>query len=165
MPSSTSRWHDADLYLAAALGGALGASARYAMELLIPTARDGWPTATFVVNLTGAFVLGIAIVLVGRFAPDPDSSLTARRARPFLVTGVLGGYTTFSTYMVEAHGLLDTGQPAMVALYIFGSLLLGVLLVGIGMAVGRKLVGASPEPTGASSAAQLAARVDTEDEG
>ena len=160
-----SRWDDSDLYFAAAVGGALGASARYAMELLIPPVRDGWPTATFVVNMTGAFVLGVIIVLAARFAPDPESSVTTRRVRPFLVTGVLGGYTTFSTYMVEAHGLLDTGQPVLLATYIFGSLLLGVLLVGIGMAVANRLVHAPIAPTGAATASDLRRRVDTEDEG
>lgn len=142
-----SRWDDSDLYLAAAVGGALGASARYAMELLLPPVRDGWPTATFVVNMTGAFVLGVIIVLAARFAPDPESSVTTRRVRPFLVTGVLGGYTTFSTYMVEAHGLLDTGQPAKAAVYIFGSLLLGVLFVGIGRAVAIQFVGETAKPS------------------
>lgn len=165
MPNSTSRWQDVDLYLAAAVGGALGASARYAMELLVPPARDGWPTATFVVNLTGAFVLGVVIVLVGRFAPDTESSMATRRVRPFLVTGVLGGYTTFSTYMVEAHGLLDTGKPVMAATYIFGSLLLGVLFVGLGMALANRFVGTPLAPSGASSAEALQHRVDTEDEG
>lgn len=142
-----SRWDDSDLYFAAAVGGALGASARYAMELLLPPVRDGWPTATFVVNMTGAFVLGVIIVLAARFAPDPESSVTTRRVRPFLVTGVLGGYTTFSTYMVEAHGLLDTGQPAKAAVYIFGSLLLGVLFVGIGRAVAIQFVGETAKPS------------------
>jgi len=135
------------------------------MELLVPPARDGWPTATFVVNLTGAFVLGIVIVLVGRFAPDPESSMATRRVRPFLVTGVLGGYTTFSTYMVEAHGLLDTGQPMMAAAYIFGSLFLGVLFVGLGMAVANRSFRPPLAPSGSLSQADLRRRVDTEDEG
>jgi CrcB protein len=165
MPKSTSRWQDVDLYLAAAAGGALGASARYAMELLVPRARDGWPTATFVVNLSGALVLGVVIILVGRFAPDPESSMTTRRVRPFLVTGVLGGYTTFSTYMVEAHGLLDTGQPVMAATYIFGSLLLGVLFVGLGMALANRFIRPPLARTSGLSPSDLQRRVDTEDEG
>ncbi len=165
MPRSTNRWGDADLFAAAAVGGALGATVRYAMESLIPTARDGWPTATFIVNLTGAFILGVVIVLVGRFAPDPATGQVSRRIRPFLVTGVLGGYTTFSTYMVEAHGLLDTNQPVMVGIYVFGSLLLGVLLVGMGMAAANRVLRSPEAPMGARTSQGLQGRVDTEDEG
>lgn len=163
--TSSSR-SDIDLYVVAALGGAIGASARYAMELLIPNTSGGWPTATFIVNLSGAFLLGIAIILLVRLVPETNTGRLSRRIRPFLVTGVFGGYTTFSTYMVETHDLLNAGQPLRSALYLFGSLFLGVLLVALGMKVGRWLIGRLGNETDRETWRQtLNKRLVAEDEG
>lgn len=128
---------DIDLFIAVAIGGVIGASARHAMDLVFPTESDQWPLATFLINLTGAFILGLVIEAATAFAPDPGASKVARRLRPFLVTGVLGGYTTFSTYMVDAHGLFVANRDGLAALYIFGSLIAGVLLVLLGMSLGK----------------------------
>ncbi|MEI8084347.1 MAG: fluoride efflux transporter CrcB [Actinomycetes bacterium] len=144
------RFVDADLYLAVAIGGAIGAFGRHGLDLMIPSARDGWPTATFVVNISGAFVLGIVLVIARRALPDPTSSTVARRFRPLLITGVLGGYTTFSTFMVEAHGLVATDRSPLALLYVFGSLVAGVVAVAIGGlvagGVARVVAGRPPEP-------------------
>ncbi len=130
---------DFDLYLAVAVGGVIGASARHAVDLVFPIASNTWPTATFIINLTGAFILGVVLEAALAFAPDPTVSTFARRLRPFLITGVLGGYTTFSTYMVEAHGLVIAERAPLALLYIFGSLVGGVFLVMCGMAAGRAI--------------------------
>lgn len=130
---------DVDLFVAVAIGGVIGALARHAVDLIFPTAADQWPLATFIINLTGAFILGLVIEAATTFAPDPGANNVARRLRPFLVTGVLGGYTTFSTYMVDAHGLAVANRGALAALYLFGSMAAGVVLVILGMVVGKAI--------------------------
>jgi CrcB protein len=154
---------DLDLFVAVAIGGVIGASARYGIGLLLPSATDQWPVATFLINLTGAFILGVVIEAASALAPDPGASNFARRLRPFFVTGVLGGYTTFSTYMVETHGLVLAGRIPMALLYMFGSLVAGVLLVVLGMALGRRLF--ARELPAVESASEDDEDTLTEDEG
>ena len=83
-------------YLLAALGGALGALARWGVAEALPPSPGGWPWATLLVNLTGCLLLGV--LLGGPRAPAPPA---APGSRPFLGVGVLGGYTTYSTFAVE----------------------------------------------------------------
>ncbi|WNI30753.1 fluoride efflux transporter CrcB [Streptomyces sp. ITFR-6] len=87
-----------------ALGGATGACARYGAALLWPTAADGFPWTTLVVNVIGCAVIGVFMVVI--------SELWAahRLVRPFFGTGVLGGFTTFSTYAVDIQRLVDGGR-------------------------------------------------------
>src|SRR4051812_27272593 len=88
--------HPAVLLTLIGLGGALGTLGRYELGLHWRTAGDhGWSWATFVANLTGAFLLGLLVSLVARHRPSRPS---AHYLRPALGTGVLGGWTTFSTY-------------------------------------------------------------------
>ncbi|MEU0627258.1 fluoride efflux transporter CrcB [Streptomyces sp. NPDC005989] len=87
-----------------ALGGAIGASARYGAALLWPTAPGGFPWTTLVVNAVGCAVIGVFMVVI-------SEAWTAHRlVRPFFGTGVLGGFTTFSTYAVDIQRLLDGGR-------------------------------------------------------
>ena len=163
MPDASTTRRDLDLFIAVAIGGVIGASARYGIDLLLPTATDQWPLATFLINLTGAFILGMVIEAATAFAPDHGASAFARRLRPFLVTGVLGGYTTFSSYMVETHQLMLAGRVPLAMLYLFGSLLAGLLLVVLGMALGRRLF--ARELPKVESAAEESEDTLTEDEG
>lgn len=164
-PTHTAPTRDLDLFVAVAIGGVIGASARYFLGEIVPTPRDQWPLATFIINLTGAFILGLVIEFATAYAPDPGVGGFARRLRPFLVTGVLGGYTTFSTYMVEAHGLVLEARPLMAGAYVFGSLLLGVLLVVLGMTVGKALFRGARIPHGRPDTAEEEAEIElTEDE-
>ena len=130
---------DVDLFIAVAVGGVIGALARHWVDVVFPTPADAWPLATFIINLSGAFILGLVIEAATAYAPDPGASNVARRLRPFLVTGVLGGYTTFSTYMVDAHGLAVANRGALAALYLFGSMAAGVALVIFGMILGKAM--------------------------
>ncbi|MFG2618539.1 CrcB family protein [Streptomyces sp. NPDC048507] len=98
---------------AVAAGGALGASARYGIGLLWPAASGGFPWATFWINVSGCALIGVLMVLIGeggRSAPHP-------LVRPFAGVGVLGGFTTFSTYAVEFSGLLDAGRARVALAY------------------------------------------------
>lgn len=166
MPDAATPKRDVDLFVAVAIGGVIGASARWGLSEVIATPRDQWPLPTFIINLTGAFILGLVIEFATAYAPDPGASTFARRLRPFVVTGILGGYTTFSTYMVEAHGLVLEGRSAMAGLYIFGSMIAGVLCVVIGMGLGKALFRGSRVPKGRPDTPAEEAEIEvTEDEG
>ncbi len=114
-------------YVLAALGGALGALARWAAAEALPSPA-GWPWATLLVNLTGCFLLGAVLAVLAARSPEPSW------ARPFLGVGVLGGYTTYSAFAVEVVGLVDDGALAVAAGYVLLTTLGGVLAVAGGAA-------------------------------
>ncbi|HEV7652777.1 MAG TPA: CrcB family protein [Actinophytocola sp.] len=87
-----------------ALGGGLGALARYGLTVLLPTPPGGFPWATFLVNVLGCLLIGVLMV------PVTEVHAAHRLVRPFLGVGVLGGFTTFSTYALEVHSLLRPGS-------------------------------------------------------
>ncbi|MFF7331302.1 fluoride efflux transporter CrcB [Streptomyces sp. NPDC090306] len=95
-----------------AAGGALGATARYAAGLWWPARPGGFPWTTFWVNVTGCALMGVLMVVV------TEVRRPHRLVRPFLGTGVLGGYTTFSTYGVDTRWLVDSGRAATGLLYL-----------------------------------------------
>jgi CrcB protein len=118
----------------AALGGALGALARWGIATAWGDPDGGWPWATFVVNLTGCLLIGVLLaVLLARY---PHSTWL----RPFLAVGVLGGYTTFSTFAVEVVRLADAGSWLPAVGYAVGSVLGGVAAVVLGLLLGRRAV-------------------------
>jgi CrcB protein len=117
--------------VAIALGAMLGASARYGVARLVPIRPGSFPWATFWTNLSGAFVLGLLLVLLlERFPPT-------RLVRPFLATGILGAFTTMSTYAVETTLLLKNGHAVTGLAYGAGSLIAGLALAYLGMTAGR----------------------------
>lgn len=120
-----------DVLLVIALGGALGSLARYGVGELVPWSGEGFPWATFVENVSGAFALGALVVLLLDVWPPH------RFLRPFLGVGLLGGYTTFSTYMLETRELLAADRPGTALVYLGGTLLLGLVAVWSGIAVAR----------------------------
>ena len=110
------------------LGGVLGSSARYAVALAMGEHPvDAWPWATFVVNVVGALVIGIVAI----------RTLDRAWLRPFVITGVLGGFTTFSALAVEAGSMLDAGLTTWALAYVAATLAAGLLAVRLGMALGR----------------------------
>jgi fluoride exporter len=122
--------------LLVAAGGAIGASLRYLAGVWL-AARLGpdFPWGTFFVNVTGSFFIGVILVLV------EGGSLPAG-ARLFLAVGVMGGYTTFSSYSHETLGLISGGEFIKAFVYVFGQLLLGFVGVYLGVVAGRLLGGA-----------------------
>ena len=113
-------------YVFAALGGALGALARWGVATALPHSPGGWPWATLLVNLTGCLLMGALVAVLTARSPEPPW------ARPFLAVGVLGGYTTYSAFAVEVVGLVEAGAPVLAAGYVLVSLLGGVLAVAAG---------------------------------
>ncbi|MFF1417144.1 fluoride efflux transporter FluC [Streptomyces sp. NPDC058280] len=87
-----------------ALGGAIGAAARYGASLLWPTSSGGFPWTTLGVNVVGCAVIGVFMVVI------TDVWAAHSLVRPFFGTGVLGGFTTFSTYAADIRHLLATGR-------------------------------------------------------
>ncbi len=109
--------------------GALGAYARFYVGAVVTSRRpSNFPFGTFVVNLTGAFVLGL---LTGLAVPG-DVLLV-------LGVGLLGAYTTFSTWMVEAQRLGEDGAWATMWLYLFGSMFAGLATTGLGWIIGEAI--------------------------
>jgi CrcB protein len=117
-----------------AVAGALGALARYGLQgLVADRVGAGFPWGTFVVNISGAFVLGLLFTLLTeRFATDPA-------LRTALTVGFLGAYTTFSTLMLETYRLLETGSLVSAAANLLGSCAAGMVAVYLGIVLGRVL--------------------------
>lgn len=119
-------------FLWVGLGGLLGSIARYAVALSISGTETGrFPWATFIVNCVGCLLIGL---LAGWFARAP----VPEGARLFLITGVLGGFTTFSAFGLESLSLLRKGELALGLLYIQGSMLVGALAVWIGIQIAAR---------------------------
>lgn len=118
---------------AIAAGGALGAPARYAVTQVVGVSADGFPWATFWTNVSGSFALGfLLVVLIRRYPPS-------HHLRPFVATGFLGAFTTFSTFVVETDLLVDHGHGATAAAYVTASLAAGLAASWAGIAGGRRV--------------------------
>ena len=122
-----------------ALGGALGSTARWAVAEALPHASGRLPWATLLTNVVGCALIGVLMVLVAERWPD------RRLVRPFLGTGILGGFTTFSTYVVDTRTLVATGHAAVATAYLLGTLVAGLLAVVVGLRLTEHLV---RRPTG-----------------
>ena len=120
------------MLLAVALGGAFGATGRYlfaaqALRIMGP----GFPWGTLGVNVVGSFVMGMLVEgLALRFQVSPE-------VRVFLVTGVLGGFTTFSAFSLDVSLMIEKKELALAALYAFGSLGGAVLALFLGLWIAR----------------------------
>lgn len=134
-----SRW---DVLLAISAGGALGSLARWGVGALVPWTGLTFPWATFIENISGGFALGALMVFILDVWPPH------RYLRPFLGVGVLGGYTTFSTYMLETRHLLAEGQLVTAFTYLGGSLLVGLCAVWLGIASARMVAFGWPRDDG-----------------
>lgn len=113
------------------LGGFLGANARYLLGAWV-TARLGsnFPYGTFVINVTGSFVLGLLVSLLDAYVMAPALRLS-------LAMGFIGAYTTFSTFTYETMRLIETGSPLLAVANVVGSIVFGMLAVAAGLALGR----------------------------
>lgn len=108
-------------FLFVALGGAVGASARYAVGMLVLQFSGGqFPWGTFVVNVVGSFLLGVLTACL-TFSWSLSAEL-----RAFLVVGVLGGFTTFSAFSLDVLSFTERGRIDLSAIYVIGTLVLSV---------------------------------------
>ena len=122
------------LFIAAvSAGGALGAGARYGAALLWPTAAGAFPWTTLVVNAVGCALIGVLMVVTEAWSAH-------HLVRPFLGTGVLGGFTTFSTYAVDTQQLVDGGSPRTGLAYLVLTLLVAMVAVWGAVLVTRRVV-------------------------
>jgi len=102
-------------------GGFLGSVARYMVTLMLSPFAPGFPFATFAVNIFGSFLIGLLSELA------VSTTLVSPEARLFLVTGICGGFTTFSAYMFESTALMKDGQFFYFSIYLFGSIAGGLV--------------------------------------
>lgn len=122
-----------DLLAAVAVGGALGSLARYGLAELLPRTDGAFPTATLVVNLVGSFVLGVVLsVLLEERAP--------RHLRPLLAVGVIGSFTTFSSFVVQTVQLVTGHHLGTAASYFAASVLAGLAAARAGVAIASATV-------------------------
>ena len=115
------------------VGGGAGAISRYLLSGWINTVAGPGPFAIFVINVTGAFLLGFFMTLT------QDRFIVSLDTRRLVATGYLGGYTTFSTWSWETMQLIQTGEYARAFLNGAGSLVAGLVAVYLGIIVGRVL--------------------------
>ncbi|MFB6908509.1 CrcB family protein [Streptomyces bacillaris] len=120
---------------AVAAGGALGALARYGALVLWPTPHGGFPWTVFVVNVSGCALIGVLMVLTVE-----RGRVTHPLVRPFLGVGVLGGFTTFSTYAADVSGLLVRQELVAAVAYMVATVLAALAAVWAGAAATRRLL-------------------------
>lgn len=117
-------------------GGALGAIARYYVsDWMRATAGQTLPWGTFTVNIVGSFALGFLLVWLQAAAPNDQ-------IRQFAAIGVLGSFTTFSTFSYETVTMLRAGEAARAGVYALGSMALGIVAVLAGIALATAFVDA-----------------------
>lgn len=126
-------------FLLVAAGGAIGSVARYGLGLaagqLAPNA--GWPLGTFAANVLGGLMMGL---LVGWLAFRGGAQHEA--VRLFAAVGVLGGFTTFSSYSLEAVQMIERRQIGLACAYVVGSVVLAILALFVGLMIARRALGA-----------------------
>jgi fluoride exporter len=127
--------------LALSAGGVLGVNARYWLGV----SMSRWaaaPWATFSINISGSFAIGFLTITLARWLPHPH-------ARLMILTGFLGGYTTFSTLAFESAVFWERGERGLAAANLIGSLIVGVIAALLGMALAREIVIPASERTAA----------------
>jgi CrcB protein len=116
------------------LGGFAGAISRYLVDGFVTDRTGGdFPWGTLVINVSGSFVLGLL------FAMTAERAILPAEIRGPLMIGFLGAYTTFSTYMLESWGLIESGSWGPALANLGGSLVLGLAAVAAGLAIGRAI--------------------------
>ena len=128
MPEDLPRW-EWDVVLAVAIGGVAGAEARYGLDLLDKHGAEQFPWMTLLINVVGCALIGVLIAALARSARAP------RLARPLLGTGVLGGFTTFSTFNLDLVTLVDHHCWGRAVAYLVATVVACLLGVIAGTAV------------------------------
>jgi fluoride exporter len=122
------------MVIALGFGGVVGALARYSVSLALPGQTGRFPWGTFVINVSGSAVLGFLLILLIEQFPR------GRLARPVIGTGVIGAYTTFSTFVVDAVLLARADKILTAVIYVLASVVFGLLAVWLGMVTARVIL-------------------------
>jgi fluoride exporter len=121
-------------YLLVFIGGGLGSSLRHTINIVCARCLGpGFPYGTFIINISGSIVMGL---IAGYLAFKGE---VAQPWRLFVMTGILGGYTTFSAFSLDAVVLYERGEIGLAALYVAGSVVLSILGLFAGLALMRHL--------------------------
>jgi CrcB protein len=120
--------------LSVAVGGAIGALARYGLNLLFAKTFAPFPFATFFINITGSFLIGFLLIFFQDKFPANEN------LRLLIIVGFLGAYTTFSTFEFETFELLQAKQSLFVILYVSLSFAVGLTAVFSGALMARRLI-------------------------
>jgi CrcB protein len=113
------------------VGGGMGAAARHAINRAgLAVLGPGFPWWTLAVNVSGSFAIGLLAGLFGAME-------TGQNARLFVITGFLGGFTTFSAFSLDALTLWERGAPIQAGMYIVGSMVLSLLAAAVGLMLSR----------------------------
>ena len=116
--------------LQVALGGAIGASGRYLTGIAaVRLLGHGFPWGTLIVNVVGSFLMGVLVVVMAQ--------KFGTRFAPFLMTGLLGGFTTFSAFSLDALTLYERGQTGLAAGYVLASIGLTLSAIALGVLMTR----------------------------
>jgi CrcB protein len=122
-------------YLLVFIGGGLGSALRHTVNVICPKLfGTHFPYHTFIINITGSTVMGL---IAGYLAFKGDAGQSWRL---FVMTGILGGYTTFSAFSLDAAVLYERGEIGLAAFYVLGSVILSILGLFAGLALIRSLV-------------------------
>jgi CrcB protein len=124
-----------------AVGGGIGATARHGASLLWPVGPTGFPWTTFWVNVVGCFLIGLFMIVITEGRP------AHRLVRPFFGTGVLGGFTTFSTYAVDIQRLMEESRPGTALAYLAATLLAALAAVWLAATTARRMLRTGPTAT------------------
>ena len=121
-------------YLLVFIGGGIGSTLRHIINIVSPRVLGtGLPYHTFIINITGSIVMGL---IAGYLAFKGEAS---QPWRLFLMTGILGGYTTFSAFSLDAVLLYERGETGLALLYVLGSVVLSIVGLIAGLALVRHL--------------------------
>jgi CrcB protein len=119
--------------LGVAAAGAVGALARWGLAAWVGARFPGFPWGTLVINVSGSFALGLLFVLL------TERTGTSPAVRVALTTGLMGAYTTFSTFSLETFRLFEDGAVGLAGLNVLGNVSLGLVGVALGIGLGRAM--------------------------
>ena len=121
-------------YLLVGIGGAIGAMARFAAGSAIGNLPNGFPLATALINVLGSLAMGVLIGVLAKTTPQYQNEI-----RLFIAVGIFGGFTTFSSFSLDAITMIERGDFLLAAFYIVGSVLLSLAALSVGLTATRVL--------------------------
>jgi fluoride exporter len=119
---------------AVAAGGAIGALGRYGLGVAFPAAPGEFDLATFIANTVGGLLIGILMITVTEVAPGLSG------IRPFVGVGILGGFTTFSTYIVDIGRAATAGATVLAVVFAFATMAAALVAAALGMYATRRFM-------------------------